>query len=66
MSDHSVEIVWIFFLCKGYFASPQDDSNIPIKNNEMISTDDHHKLVLVFMPCYNIDLMLMSMFYPQI
>ncbi len=34
--------------------------------NNMISTDDHHKLVLVLMPCYNIDLMLISMFYQQI
>ncbi len=32
----------------------------------MISTNDHHELVLVFMPCYNADLMLMSMFYQQI
>ncbi len=36
----------------GYFLSPQDEWNIPSKTMNMISTDDHQELVLVFMPYY--------------
>ncbi len=45
VSDHSVEIMWIVF-AYGYIKSLQD------KTMNMISTDDHQELVLVFMPYY--------------
>ncbi len=55
VSAHSVEIMWIvfvlgYFMSPAYFTSPQDIS-LP-KTMNMISTDDHHELVLVFMPYY--------------
>ncbi len=41
------------------------DITMDIPSNGIIHCDQH-VLVLVFMPCYNIDLMFISIFYQQI
>ncbi len=49
MNDHSVEIMWIVLQRDISQVRRMIEITLP-KTINMISIDDHHKLVLVFMP----------------